>query len=257
MRVFVAIFATVVLGCSGPGGLDPECRRAADCPSGFCVTGECVSLDAGTRDANFVRYLDVPFRTADARSPGGPPCENALPPTAENLILNEILVNVPTGPAGDANGDGVRDAFDDEFIELVNVADAPIDMRRVEIRNGGRLRFSFGALCLPAGESVVVFGGGAVSPRMPGNSIASPDRFAFGNEGGRIVVTGPVGTIATLDYGRAPPASYTRTPQLSGSDWIDHREFGAAFSPGRCAGGGTLAEGCHAVAEPTDAGAPD
>lgn len=240
------LFASLVfwVGCSAPEPLD--CSRSADCASGFCVSGRCVDLDAGPTDAgSVVRYLDVPYSTTDARSPSGPACSDAVSPTAAHLVLNEVLVNVPAGPSGDANGDGVRDPYDDEFVELVSLTDRPVDMSRVQIKSGDRVRFAFGAFCLPPAESVVVFGGGSVGSSMPGNVIVSPDRFAFGNEGGRVAVTGPAGSIGVLDYGRAPPASYTRTPQLVGDRWADHREVGdLPFSPGRCASGTSLASGC-------------
>ena len=37
------------------------------------------------------------------------------------LIINEVLYDPPSGIAGDANGDGTREAQEDEFIEFVNL----------------------------------------------------------------------------------------------------------------------------------------
>jgi hypothetical protein len=171
-------------------------------------------------------------------------------------VVNEILVNVPTGPGGDANGDGVRDPFDDEFVELVSTADGPVDLSHVQIRNGSDLRFSFEPFCLPAHESVVVFGGGSVGGSIPQNAIVSPARFAFGNDGGRVVVTGPSGTLATLDYDRSAPSSFTRAPQITGQGWVDHHDLSVLpFSPGRCANGDTLSGGCPMEEPSADAGA--
>lgn len=45
-------------------------------------------------------------------------------PVWANLIINELLIDPPPGLAGDANGDGVRNGGQDEFIELVNTADS-------------------------------------------------------------------------------------------------------------------------------------
>jgi hypothetical protein len=44
-------------------------------------------------------------------------------------LITEILAAVPSGPRGDANGDGTRDAVGDEFIELVNPHDKPIQLK--------------------------------------------------------------------------------------------------------------------------------
>ncbi|HEX8089040.1 MAG TPA: lamin tail domain-containing protein, partial [Blastocatellia bacterium] len=45
-----------------------------------------------------------------------------------SLAINEYMADPPPGPVGDANGDGVRDAAQDEFIELVNTTAAPLDI---------------------------------------------------------------------------------------------------------------------------------
>ena len=37
------------------------------------------------------------------------------------LIINEVLYDPPSGISGDANGDGIREAQEDEFIEFVNL----------------------------------------------------------------------------------------------------------------------------------------
>ncbi len=44
-------------------------------------------------------------------------------------LITEILYAVPSGQRGDANGDGTRDAVGDEFIELVNPHDKPIQLK--------------------------------------------------------------------------------------------------------------------------------
>ncbi len=51
----------------------------------------------------------------------------SIPAQAGTIIINEIFADPATDLTGDANGDGVRGAYDDEFIELVNGADNSID----------------------------------------------------------------------------------------------------------------------------------
>lgn len=55
-------------------------------------------------------------------------------PTAHGVpfphpVITEVLFNVPSGARGDANADGTRDAVGDEFVELINPHDKPIDLK--------------------------------------------------------------------------------------------------------------------------------
>jgi hypothetical protein len=108
-----------------------------------------------------------------------PPGQPVPPPAAEREVpavpyphplITEVLYAVPTGAGGDANGDGSRDAMGDEFIELVNPHDRPIQLRgyaltdRQQVSKRDRsvfttLRFVFPPLELQPGEVVVVFNG--------------------------------------------------------------------------------------------------
>ena len=83
-------------------------------------------------------------------------------------MLSEVLFNVPVGEEGDANLDGRRNAAGDEFFELTNPHDEPIDLRgyvfanRLLFREGSELRavlFKFPAMRLGPGERAVVFNG--------------------------------------------------------------------------------------------------
>lgn len=85
------------------------------------------------------------------------------PPEALHPIISEVLYAVPTYE-GDANMDGVRDATGDEFIELFNPHDSPINLagymlsdRNPEGR--GRLEFRFPPVTLEPGQCAVVFNG--------------------------------------------------------------------------------------------------
>src|SRR5690606_40151137 len=48
--------------------------------------------------------------------------------TSAQLIINEIHADPAGDITGDANGDGVRDANADEFIEFVNIGSTPLDI---------------------------------------------------------------------------------------------------------------------------------
>lgn len=120
-------------------------------------------------------------------------------------LVTEVLFAVPTGAAGDANGDGKRDANGDEFVELVNPHDKPIQLAGYVIADkdlesktkGGStftsLRFKFPAMELKPGQVVVVFNGNGQTFKGPvGNSAAAP---SSGNENfhGALVLSMNVG----------------------------------------------------------------
>jgi hypothetical protein len=78
--------------------------------------------------------------------------------------LDEVLARPGTGSYGDTNGDGVRDSFDDEFVEIVNLEPSPVPVSGWAVRTGGAApatRFVFPAdTTLQPGQRAVVFGGG-------------------------------------------------------------------------------------------------
>lgn len=51
-------------------------------------------------------------------------------------LVTELLYAVPSGDKGDASHDGVRDAVGDEFVELVNPHDRPIQLKGYTITDG-------------------------------------------------------------------------------------------------------------------------
>ncbi|MEM1164846.1 MAG: lamin tail domain-containing protein [Planctomycetota bacterium] len=134
--------------------------------------------------------------------PTPPPVEPPPPVIpAPHPTLTEVMFNVPRGAEGDATGDGSRDAAGDEFVELYNPHDEPIDLRGYTLTNWlttddekekRGVRFTFPRFRLGPGETVVVFNGvesrigGAVgsparAPRQPNASFGSAWVFRMGN----------------------------------------------------------------------------
>jgi len=134
-------------------------------------------------------------------------------------IITEVLYAVPGGAAGDANADGKRHVSGDEFVELHNPHDKPIQLRGYKLTDSnppdkGQLRFVFPLFELPAHATVVVFNGFQCSWFGPvGDEKAAPlasnDRFggawvftlkaasqyvAFSNTGDHVLLTAPDGT---------------------------------------------------------------
>src|SRR5512142_1033661 len=97
----------------------------------------------------------LPFVAALAADPVKPLVDYPHP------LITEVLYAVPTGEAGDANGDGVRETNGDEFVELVNPHDRSINLRGYILTGKSNpdpskkfktLRFVFPSLTLQPGE---------------------------------------------------------------------------------------------------------
>ncbi len=79
------------------------------------------------------------------------------------LFISEVLADPPSGDAGDANRDGQRDTYEDEFIELYNAGDAPISLAGWRLGDSTALKnhFQFPADAVIAPRSyIILFGGG-------------------------------------------------------------------------------------------------
>ena len=169
------------------------------------------------------------------------------------LILNEFLADPAADDEntseveGDANGDGVRDGSQDEFIELINSGSESMDLSGYEIHDRSELRHTFpeGSI-LPAGMPYVVFGGGL--PVNIENALvdtASTDYIGLNNGGDLIVVKDKSGNeVIIFEYGSISHGgandlrgdqnqSVTRDPDITG-DFVLHSNTasGLAFSPG-------------------------
>ena len=201
----------------------------------------------------------IDARAADARATDAGPADAAstdaapVSPYYQDVIFNEILSD---GTADDdANGDGTIDAMEDEFVELVNVSGAAVDIsgwRLVETDWGVFLpRHTFAASSqLDPGDAVVVFGGGdppastATVLHLPSN--AQDPGTAYGldldNDGDRISLVDADGLLVDVfSYGdeggitATNDESMTRDPDLTG-EFEPHTGAsggaGAVFSPG-------------------------
>ena len=170
---------------------------------------------------------------------------------AVNLVINEYLADPPVGPSGDANGDGVGNATQDEFVELVNAGSDPLAIGAFTISDATSVRFTFPAgKVIPPGEATVVFGGGTPTGSF-GNASANGLVFAAGgsglslNNGGDTITVkdGTAAIVATLTYGSSEGGadqSITRSPDVTGG-FVPHST--AAGSEGRIFSPGTRVNG--------------
>ena len=157
--------------------------------AGMDVTFESallLDIEAGSADASVTRSPDG-SRAADAWavhntvgaanfSPGTTIDGQTIVPKVTpplTVVINEVLIDPPGSAAvdlqGDANQDGVRHAQADEFVELANISDAPVDLSGFTLgddENFVSFTFPQGYVLQPR-AFVTVFGGGDVS-NMPG-----------------------------------------------------------------------------------------
>ena len=162
---------------------------------------------------------------------------------SEVVVINEILADPPSGMAGDANGDGIRDSNHDEFVELLNIGLRPIKLSGWQLcdrgaKEGRRFTFPAGTWIGP-GERVVLFGGG--NPTGAEAQVFADDgRIGGGlsNSGDAVYLIDPTAldTLARAAYGSegGKDQSLVRHPEGRGA-FVQHGLFpanGAAFSPG-------------------------
>lgn len=159
------------------------------------------------------------------------------------VVINEFLAD-PAGsaPDGDANGDGVRDSSDDEFIEIVNVSGGDLDLSGWTISDGANgVRHTVPANTIIADQcALVVFGGGTPTGTFGGATVqtASNSFLSLNNGGDTITINNGVSDVVVFTYGSDAQNDQSRTldPDITGSTFVDHSTAtgasGALFSPG-------------------------
>jgi hypothetical protein len=162
------------------------------------------------------------------------------------FVLNEVLYDPPTDSIeGDANGDGIRDANDDEFVELVNSSATSLDISGYKLYDADRLSINTANHEFPAntilnpGQAVVVFGGGTPTGNFGGSLVfaASGQVLNLNNSGDTLTVKNNNDSVLfSFDVtvlSNNPNESFTRSPDLSG-DFVQHAGVnpGVLFSPG-------------------------
>ena len=113
------------------------------------------------------------------------------------LIINEVLYDPPSGIEGDANGDGIREAQEDEFIEFVNLG-GTLDLSGYTVHDNAQERHVFPqGTIIPSGGVLVLFGGGNPTGAF-GNAIvqtASAGILNMNNAGDFVTVYNSNGEV--------------------------------------------------------------
>jgi hypothetical protein len=178
--------------------------------------------------------------------------ENTTP--RPNLVITEICSappgSLPTDLIGDINGDGIRDGVQDEFVEIVNFGDSPVDISGYTISDaiGVRHVFPEGTIVRPL-RSVVVFAGGNPVGIFGGATVqvATQGSLALNNTGDVVTLAASFGTVLeTVQFGaewaQAPQSSYHRGDTMD-TGFVAHylipEANGSLFSPGTRPSGAT------------------
>lgn len=165
------------------------------------------------------------------------------------LIVNEVLFDPPADEPGDANGDGIRSASEDEFIEFINDSDEALDLSGFRLFDETNLKtleprhiFPDGTIIPPHGVYVLfgggmpmgTFGGAQVGVSTTGNMNLSnaSDIITILDLQDNVVLTFDSSTQgAGIDFGA--DQSVTRSPDIDGGFDLHTNANGALlFSPG-------------------------
>ena len=195
---------------------------------------------SGRAPPNAAGTAEVAFEAEDGR--GGLDAQrfllHILP--RPSIHISEILPNPPAGLAGDANGDGQRQTYGDEFVEFYNSGPHPIDLNGWRVSDGDvgiRSQFCFPpATILPPGEHLVLFGSGSVN----GERIFTDDGRlgdGLGNKADEIFLISPEGpdTLARVVYRLQHAANQSLAWPAADQPLLLHGQWPGRdpFSPGR------------------------
>ncbi|WP_299103665.1 lamin tail domain-containing protein [uncultured Tenacibaculum sp.] len=154
------------------------------------------------------------------------------------IVINEINAD-PDVTNGDANGDGVVNTSQDEFVEIYNVSGANLNISGWVVADvsGDRHTFPNGTI-VPANEAIVVFGGGTPTT-VPGLvQTASGNSLSLNNSGDTVIIKDNSGTtIVSETYGSegGDNQSLARNVDFTGA-FVKHSTIvsnAVLFSPGR------------------------
>ncbi|NEQ98339.1 MAG: hypothetical protein F6K30_16740 [Cyanothece sp. SIO2G6] len=181
------------------------------------------------------------------------------------VIINEVFYDPASGLSGDANGDGTRDVFGDEFIEIVNTGNSPVDLSGWTLGDDDGSPFTFpDGTILAVNQAAVLFGGGTPSGTF-GNALVFTDDGRIGNglsnSGDLVELRDSDGQlIDSVGYGGAGAVSggsgqsVTRDADLVGS-FANHSTAtgsgGTLFSPGTKINGSAFCflQGTHILSD--------
>ncbi|MGJ8663183.1 MAG: lamin tail domain-containing protein [Marinicella sp.] len=204
---------------------------------------EALTLDPDVTGLTYVGHSSVTGSGGSLFSPGtridGTDFAGCGVPAPIDIIVNEYQAD-PDASAGDANGDGVVDTSQDEFIEIYNNGSELVDISGWTVADGVAVRHTFApGTMLDACKSIVVFGGGTPTGSFGGSQtvVATEGFLGLNNGGDSIIINDGMVDQVNLVYGASSTnQSYTLDPDITGLNFVEHSTAtgsgGALFSPG-------------------------
>jgi len=263
----VALTPNTIAEDAAPGSVSVTVTRSGDTSAPLDVILSSSNLDAATIATTAVQIpigqLSETFAVVDPTDDTAPDGDNLTTISASAsgfnsggalltvtddgdpvlVVINEIHADPDNSLAGDANGDGVRDGSEDEFLEIVNVSGGPLDLTDWTIFEGSsdvspRHTFPLGTI-LEDGCAVVVFGGGSLAQLGGGAyfQVSSESDLGLNNSNETVEIRDSLGQIqANVSYGNAGNnESINLDPDLTGTSYADHSSITGAVglsSPG-------------------------
>jgi hypothetical protein len=203
------------------------CTADDGCPEGY----QCMAVASGSTI------------TSRQCAPRNLTCTVAPPVSGPAAVINEVFAS-PKSPGGDANGDGAVSATNDEFIEVVNVSGAALDLTGWTVSDTAMTRLKLpSGTTLAAGQALVIFGGGTATAftGLEGAVVlvSSQSHLGLNNTGDRVILRDKLGaTVDQMSYGTEGGAGKALVRERDGDPtarFVAHG--GAGFSPGRKADG--------------------
>lgn len=221
-----------------------------DVTAGDNIFSFAATVDSGTSEG--VKNLPCTIADAELRSGNASIALTVQEPVA--IVINEILAD-PDAAFGDANGDGILNTTQDEFVEIVNNEPSSLNIGGWTLSDGFGVRHTFPAnTVIPASCSIVVFAGGAPTGTF-GHSlvqVSSTGQLGLNNTGDTVILNNGTVNVASYTYGPegGDDQSLTRDPDVTGADpLVKHSTAtgsgGALQSPGTKIDG-TQFPGCPA-----------
>ena len=204
---------------------------------------------SGLEGGTYYEFAVISFTNSgshiDYKTDGLIPTAGATTSSPPPVVVTEILAD-PDMDHGDANGDGVVNISEDEFVELVNTGTEDLDISGwiIEDRTNRRHIFMNPTILKPD-QPAVVFGGGYPLGDFGGAYVAtaSSGRLGLNNSGDEVRIKTPEGTLSQA-YGSEGGDNQSLTRPVDAgllAPLIKHSELEgttALFSPGTRADGG-------------------
>ncbi len=172
---------------------------------------------------------------ASLPDPPAPPHQPGRSPYT-TILIEEILADPPADLAGDANGDGTRDTYADEFVELFNAGTDTLSLAGWklgdnDVATSAFFQFPDGTSLAPGGHLILFGGGTPTGFSVP--AFADDGRIGDGlsNSGDTVLLFDAAGDTAAVVVGHDWPA-HRSVVRNADSVFVAHPDP-EAFSPGR------------------------